>query len=58
VAEILTHEAEKGAMTDAGDDRPNASVPLIASDDRDHGAEKPDDAAGCEFVDDRIRELE
>ena len=39
------------------DVQPGAHVSFIAT-DRDHPAGRPDAAAGCEFVDDRIRTLE
>jgi len=43
-------------IADTEDVQPAVRVPF--ADDRDHGAGRLDAAAGCEFVDDRIRRVE
>jgi hypothetical protein len=43
-------------MVDNEDAQPAVRVPFV--DDRDHDAGRLDAAAGCEFVDDRIRRVE
>ena len=51
-----TRAAEVRAVLDARDVQTSAPVSFIA--DRDHDEGRLDGAAGCEFVDDRIRLLE
>lgn len=53
------HEARTKvrAMPETPDPAPGAMVQLIV-DEGDHDGERLDAAAGCEFVDDRIRLLE
>ena len=48
--------AAEGRALDSGDVQPDAGVSPIAS-GRHDGAARLDAAAGCEFVDDRIRLL-
>ena len=52
-----TRAAEVRTGVDTGDVQPGARISFIAA-DRDHDAGGLDAAAGCEFVDDRIRLLE
>jgi hypothetical protein len=47
---------EARPMVDTEDAQPAVRVPFV--DDRDHDAGRLDAAAGCEFVDDRIRRVE
>ena len=47
-------EAEMRASLDTGDVQPTERVSFIVA-DRDNDAGRLDAAAGCEFVDDRIR---
>ena len=54
MVESQTRAAEKRAILDTGDIHSTARVSVIAA-DRDHEAGRLDAAAGCEFVDDRIR---
>jgi hypothetical protein len=49
-----TRAAEAFPIVDTGTVQPGARVAFIAA-DRDHGSERFDANAGCEFVDDRIR---
>jgi len=53
----LTADRDARTMVDTGDVQPGAHVSFTTA-DRDRGAERLDAAAGCEFVDDRIRLLE
>jgi hypothetical protein len=49
-----TRAAEISAWMDTGDTQPGAGVSFPAA-DRDHDGGRLDAAAGCEYVDDRIR---
>ena len=54
----LTRAAKVRAMLETREDvQPRARVSFIVE-DRDHDAEPLDTAAGCEFLDDRIRLLQ
>jgi nucleoside-diphosphate-sugar epimerase len=54
IVESPTRAAEVRATLDTRDVQPGAHASFIAT-DRDHQAGRLDAAAGCEFVDDRIR---
>jgi len=54
IVESPTRTAEVRAALDTRDVQPGAHASFIAT-DRDHQAGRLDAAAGCEFVDDRIR---
>jgi len=56
IAGSPTRAAEARATPDSGDLQPDADVSPIAS-DRNDDPGRLDAAAGCEFVDDRIRLL-
>jgi hypothetical protein len=56
IVESPTSRAEARATQDSGGVQPDAGVSAIAS-DRSDDAGRLDAAAGCEFVDDRIRLL-
>ena len=53
MVESATHGMPAHAVLDAGEAQPAATAPFIAADGEN--AERLDAAAGCEFVDDRIR---